>query len=316
MLYGLAHALGVPRVGRLRRRGGLIILTYHSFGHSDSHPYLSRMPVACLARQIAHLERHFEIVALEDGLLRLETEDNTARPRPMVALTVDDGYGDNFEYLFPIIRDKKVPVTIFVATDYVDTGRLPWPTRLGAMLHFATVRELSTPLHLPFATPGQRLLAGRALRQHFSRLGSAKREAALAELERALVPRSYESLKPLKWDEIRQMQSHGVRFGAHTRFHGWLDRLAPSEVAGELAHAKQRIEAETGKACRILAYPNGNWNEAVADAAARAGYAYALTQEAGVNRKEGLRPLALHRNEVPYDEWLGTFACRISGMAI
>ncbi len=314
IVYGLAHATGLPGLGRRMRRDGLTVLTYHSFGPAEEYPYLHRLAVARFTEQIAHLCRHYEIVALEDGLGRL------AGPlpgrRPLVAITVDDGYGDSYEHLFPVVRAAGVPVTIFLATDYLDTGRLPWPTRLSAILFHATVAKLAVPLALDFATRDQQLVAGRALRQHLSRLGHEVRETVLADIEQALSPAPFTPLPPLTWDEVREMRSAGVAFGAHTHYHGWLDRLSEPEIEAELTLSRQRIEAETGEPCRVLAYPNGNWSGAVTDAVRSAGFAYALTQDAGVNRGPDLRPLALRRIEVPFNERIGSFTCRAAGVAL
>lgn len=317
LVYGIAHLSGVPALGRRRLGGSLVILTYHSFGPAEEHPYLHRLPVASLTEQLAHLARHFEVVGLDDGLARLGSGGMTRKgARPMVAITVDDGYSDNYYHLYPALRAGAVPATIFLATDYLDTGRLPWPTRLGSLLHFATARAASSALSQPIATPAERAVAARALRQHLSRLGYAAREAALQTLERDLAPRSFAPLPPLTWDQVREMRAERVVFGAHTHYHGWLDRLLPQEVERELVTSRERIESETGAPCRVLAYPNGNWTDAIAAAAGRAGFAYALTQDAGVNRASGLAPLALKRIQVPFDERIGSFACRVGGVAL
>jgi peptidoglycan/xylan/chitin deacetylase (PgdA/CDA1 family) len=311
---GLAHAVGLPGVGRRARRDGLTILTYHSFGPAAEHPYLPRMPTSRFAEQIAHLRRHFEIVAIEEGLDRLgRMHGSLQQARPMVALTVDDGYGDGHAHFFPVISAAGVPITVFLATDYLDSGRLPWPTQVSALLHFATATSISKPVAMRIATGAERDAAGRALRQILSRLPHAERDAAVAGLAEELAPRRFAPVPPLTWDQVRQMAAADVRFGAHTHYHGWLDRLGADEVADELARSRQRIEAEVGEPCRLLAYPNGNWNETVVEAARRAGFTIALTQDTGVNRRDGLRPLALKRIEVPYNERIGTFACRITG---
>jgi peptidoglycan/xylan/chitin deacetylase (PgdA/CDA1 family) len=312
-VYGAAHAAGLPGIGRYRQRDGLIVLTYHSFGPADEHPYLSRLPVAQFERQIDYLQRHYRIVSLAEGIANLA---RGGAERPMVALTVDDGYSDNFTHLFPIIRRTGAPITIFLATDYLDSGRLPWPTRLAAMLHFATRTSLSEPVPLSLTTPAERIAAGRALRQTLSRMGHAARDELLAALNAALAPRPHETLPPLTWSQVREMWEAGVQFGAHSHFHGWLDRLDADEVDAELVHSRQRIEAETGQGCRILAYPNGNWSAAVAEAARKAGYELALTQMPGLNRQANLQPLSLHRLQVPEDERIGTFACRVGGIAL
>jgi peptidoglycan/xylan/chitin deacetylase (PgdA/CDA1 family) len=316
LTYGLSHRAGLAALGRRFARNGLTVLTYHSFGPSLEHPYLSRMPVARFAEQLRYLTRHYEIVSLADGLVALQRDAEWSRHRPMAAITIDDGYSDNYEHVLPLVRSQAIPVTIFLATDYLDSGRLPWPTRISAILHYATIAELDAPLRLPLATVPQRLTAGRTLRHHLSRFGHGERDSMIADIERAVRPAAYAPLLPLSWHQVREMQRVGMRFGAHTHYHGWLDQLAPAEVTTELTLSRQRIEHETGQACTVLAYPNGNWSGSVAAVAARAGYAYALTQDRGINRKPSLTPMSLKRIEVPFNERLGSFACRTAGVAL
>ena len=315
IVYGLAHLGGLAHLKRKSRRGGLSILTYHSFGPAAEHPYLNRMPVQRMDEQIRHLKTIYDLVDIETGLARLTSGDADASALPMVAITVDDGYGDNYEHLFPLLRAHAVPATIFLATDYIDSGHLPWPTRLSAALHYATASKLAGPDEMGLDGPSERSAAGRRLRQSLSRLGTAERKSRLEEIEAVLKPRRYTPLKPLTWESVRNMRAAGIRFGAHTHWHGWLDRLPESDRNEELVTAKRRIEAELQEACAGIAYPNGNWNDDVAEAAQRAGYRWAVTQDAGVNSGAGAGVMALRRIEVPFDERIGTFACRVSGVA-
>jgi len=315
-LYGFAYAAGLPHIGRRHRRDSLSILTYHSFGASTEHPYINRLPPSRLIAQLDHLARHFEIVSLEDGLSQLANAEGAPRGRPMLVVTVDDGYSDNYEILFPILRERTIPATIFVATDYMDSGRLPWPTRISALLFFARATTLGPPWNLSIATTVQRHHAGRILRMRMSALDHAERDSVIEELSRTLAPAPFTPLRPLTWSQVRAMSLGGIKFGSHTQWHGWLDRVSPAELDAELSLSRRRLETETDAPCHSIAYPNGNWNAAVAAATAKVGYRYALTQDAGVNRCLGLRPLALCRTEIPFNEMVGTFACRVSGVAI
>jgi peptidoglycan/xylan/chitin deacetylase (PgdA/CDA1 family) len=319
-VYGIVAASGLPPlVGA--HRCGLVVLTYHSVGAAEEHPYLNRMPPDRFRDQVRYLKAHYDVVAILDGLDRLAS-GNALRygERPMVAITVDDGYADSYDNVFPIACEEGVPIAIFLATDYLDCGRLPWPTRASALIHFATAKRFaipsrgSLPSYLPIETPEQRQAANRALRDVLSHLDQPERDAALEDLIQDLAPADMRLLPPLTWAQVREMQGAGVVFGSHTHYHAWLDRISAAEVERELGEAKARIEAETGRSCDVIAYPNGNSDGRVRAATARAGYRYALTQERGINTVS-LDRLAIRRIEVPYDELLGTFICRTAGFA-
>lgn len=314
-VYGLLAVAGAPRRLEQRRGAGLTVLTYHSIGPTGEYPYLNRMPPARFTRQMRYLARHYEVVDCMEGLARLEARQATG---PMVAVTIDDGYADNFEHAWPALQDAGVPATIFLATDYLDKGRMPWPTQVSALLHHATRQtlELADMDVLPLRTPKERSAAGHVLRQSLSRLDQPKRDRVLARMAEALAPRDMRTCPPLSWDNVRRMQRDGVRFGAHTRYHAWLDRVGPEEQMRELRYGKKRIETELGVPCDIIAYPNGNHDATVRAAAETAGYRFALTQDRGVNRAGTVEPYALRRVEVPFDEHLNTFICRTAGVAI
>ncbi len=43
-------------------------------------------------------------------------EHNKKLPKRSVLITLDDGWRDNYDYAFPVIKEKKIPVTIFLST--------------------------------------------------------------------------------------------------------------------------------------------------------------------------------------------------------
>ena len=65
------------------------------------------------------------------------------RARPMVAITFDDGYGENCEYAIPALIERGFPCTYFVATHFVETGEpFPHDVARGVPLRPNTIDEI------------------------------------------------------------------------------------------------------------------------------------------------------------------------------
>jgi peptidoglycan/xylan/chitin deacetylase (PgdA/CDA1 family) len=95
-------------------------------------------------------------------------------------------------------------------------------------------------------------------------------------------------LVPLGWDELRALRGEGWEIGSHTRTHTRLIRLGDAELREELEGSRARLEAEIGEPCRTLAYPYGEADERVIEAARAAGYEAACGLPTSFERASGL----------------------------
>ena len=85
------------------------------------------------------------------------------------------------------------------------------------------------------------------------------------------------------WEEIRRLAAAGVAIGSHTRRHRRLTELDPTEREQELAGSLTELRENVPASLPVLAYPNGDHDEAVCRATAEAGYEAAFTTEKGRN---------------------------------
>src|SRR5205807_4245445 len=82
-------------------------------------------------------DAEIEIVTLDEVRRRIVERDASRR---FVALTFDDGYRDNREYAWPILRRHGTPFTLFVASRFADgTGNLWWVALERAIARSATL---------------------------------------------------------------------------------------------------------------------------------------------------------------------------------
>lgn len=81
--------------------------------------------------------------------------------------------------------------------------------------------------------------------------------------------------------QIRQLIAQGHEIESHTMSHPQLSRLSDAQLANELVRSKQSLEAQYGVPIRYLAYPYGDYDQRVIDAANFSGYAGALAAWGG-----------------------------------
>ena len=78
-------------------------------------------------------------------------------------------------------------------------------------------------------------------------------------------------LLPLSWDQLRELRDHGWEIGSHTCSHPLLTSLDDEPLRAELVESKRVCERELGE-CTSIAYPYGDVDERVIEAARDAGY--------------------------------------------
>lgn len=70
-------------------------------------------------------------------------------------------------------------------------------------------------------------------------------------------PRGVDPMPVMGWPDARALLAEGFDFGAHSRTHRRLDRLAPEGLEAELRGSREDVESSLGVACPLLAYPYG-----------------------------------------------------------
>jgi peptidoglycan/xylan/chitin deacetylase (PgdA/CDA1 family) len=282
--YGFAAALG-------RGRHRPLVLGYHrvvdDFAGVASTEMASMLTSAAMfERHLDCIGRHFRFVTLDDigaHILSGEPFD-----QPVATITFDDGYYDNFEHAFPILKRKGIPAAVFVVTDLI--GRPFWQVhdKLYHLIAKAFAawddprRELSglmRVLGLPTApitrestrTP---MMTVSALLPGLP-MTSVRR--LMNGLEASVGNGFYNIPRTLDWAELETMRRGGFTIGSHTRTHVSLPAESADVVADELRGSRQALEARLGEPVKHFAYPGGQFNPAVVDAVARAGYQFAYT---------------------------------------
>jgi peptidoglycan/xylan/chitin deacetylase (PgdA/CDA1 family) len=84
-------------------------------------------------------------------------------------------------------------------------------------------------------------------------------------------------LRPMSWEQLGTLADAGWEIGSHTCSHPRLPSLGEEDLARELTHSRSTVGERLGRPCGTLAYPYGDHDARVLDAARAAGYAAAGT---------------------------------------
>jgi peptidoglycan/xylan/chitin deacetylase (PgdA/CDA1 family) len=99
--------------------------------------------------------------------------------------------------------------------------------------------------------------------------------------------------------QVRQWLAAGHDIGSHTRTHPYLTRIPLAQAREEIVASKRKLEDLFHRPIEHFCYPYGDWNDAVRDLVAEAGYRTACTTQPGVNDADS-SPLALKRVTARY----------------
>jgi peptidoglycan/xylan/chitin deacetylase (PgdA/CDA1 family) len=79
-------------------------------------------------------------------------------------------------------------------------------------------------------------------------------------------------LMPMSWEELDSLGALGWEIGSHTCSHPRLTELGDDALENELGRSKAVCEDRLGRPCESIAYPYGDHDLRVAEAARRTGY--------------------------------------------
>ncbi|MEF8698923.1 MAG: polysaccharide deacetylase family protein [Candidatus Accumulibacter sp. UW26] len=247
----LAHTLSPGGRG-----GRLSILIFHRV-LSQPDPILNwDLDALTFERTVRWLKTWFNVLPLDQAIARLASQTLPARA---AAITFDDGYADNCTVAMPILRQHGLTATFFIATGYLDGGRM-WNDTVVEAVRNCRKSRLD--------------LSDEGLGVHELNSAVAIRQAILSILNEVKYRDLPARLKAVEYvatvaatglpadlmltsEQVRGMRGAGMLIGAHTVTHPILARLNADAVLNEARESKQFLESLIQERVGLFAYPNG-----------------------------------------------------------
>src|SRR5262245_35577513 len=254
-----AYRLAFPFVERRQHRH-FQILYYHRVNDAQD-PFFDAVPVKVFARQMEVLHEFFNVLPLEE---LVEAAAKNDVPPNSVAITFDDGYSDNYENAFPILKQFSLPATIFLATGPLDSNNLLWHDKVFESFRQTDAQSITLKGNqYPLMTLSQKRVALHAVLKDLRMHNTRDRNDLIQELTNKLgmTDQCCSGVMKLSWSDVEEMAKHQITFGAHTVTHPILTQIDLAEVENEIMICKNAIENRLMSPVRLFAYPNGNYND-------------------------------------------------------
>lgn len=253
-------------------------------------------------KQIRHLKKNYTVLSFPEVLSCLEVKKPV--PPNTVIITFDDGYMDSYTNAFPILKHYSIPATIFLATHMIEHPGLFWWDEITEIVRATLVKEFDTmelqnilekiivlPNPIRIESSVEKINFIEQMVRCLRSLPDLIHIQAIKLLREKLFPQGKEPYKNLHtsllltWSNIHEMETQGISFGLHSRYHENLSFMTIEEIAKMTRASKELIEQKIKHPLPVFVYPSGNkpnQYESVRKILIENGFKCALTDRFGI----------------------------------
>lgn len=237
-------------------RARLNILIFHRVLPRRDHLFPDEPDIARFDEIMRWVKHWFDVLPLDIAVEKMKSGRLPARA---AAITFDDGYADNFTCALPVLKKYGLHATFFVATGFVDGGRM-WNDTVIESVRGATVPDLDCSFLglgcLPIQSIEEKRTALGAVLPAIKHLPPEKRLEGIQGIANACRSHLPVDLM-LSCEQVRALRENGMGIGAHTVSHPILATLESRDAFQEIADSRVFLEGVLNEKINLFAYPNG-----------------------------------------------------------
>jgi peptidoglycan/xylan/chitin deacetylase (PgdA/CDA1 family) len=243
-------------------RARLTVLIFHRVLRQPDPLFPDEVDAARFDELLGWARSWFNVLPLDEAARRLQEGSLPARA---AALSFDDGYADNHDVALPLLQKHGLPCSFFVATGFLDGGRMWNDTLIEAVrLSDKSLLDLRGLKDRHGEDLGQqalgdmqarRALLGRLI-ERVKYLPPTPRLACVNAIAERAEVRPPDDLM-MSSEQVRALRRAGMQIGAHTVSHPILARLDERQAADEIGSSREALQDLLGEKVGLFAYPNG-----------------------------------------------------------
>lgn len=223
-------------------------------------------------------------------------------------VTFDDGYRDNFDVAYPILRELNIPAIFFIPTHQLSTRQLGWWDIIAYL-----IKQTKLPTfvfqNVQYDTKDKKSLINNFIFQLKRLDASFIREflQQLAESVKVDFPElGLQSDELMTWEQVKTLSDNGMTIGSHSHDHSILSRQDAATLANQLSKSITILESKIDKKINSIAYPVGGYqhfNHVTKAVSKDVGFKLGFSYLTGFNKATEVDPFNVKRMSIR-PEWL------------
>ncbi|UOF91397.1 polysaccharide deacetylase family protein [Fodinisporobacter ferrooxydans] len=309
----------------------LTIVMYHYVRElkQSRYPEIKGLELQLFKEQIEYILKHYTVVTMEEVIAAV-SDPQMKLPSNALLLTFDDGYMDHYQYVFPILNEKKIQGSFFppakVVTEHqvLDVNKIHYI--LASVLDKTKLAEQILRKIEPYRLEYELLsdneyIKNYAIANRFDTkevvfikrmlqkgLPENLRNIITDELFKTFVYEdelTFSKELYMNLDQIQCMKRNGMFIGSHSYDHYWLDTLSCEEQKQEIDLSMEFLrQIGCDMDNWVMCYPYGAYNESLLQLLKERGCKVGLTTLVAIADLNKDHPLTLPRldtNDLPKD---------------
>ncbi|MCM4174098.1 polysaccharide deacetylase family protein [Arenibacter sp. TNZ] len=254
----------------LKKEPYLLVLNYHNFSKYNNFSIkrgsiLETGYAVNFEKQVRFLKKHFTFLFPEE-FFEAEPEKGIN-----VLISFDDGYKDNYDIAYPILKKQQAKTIFFVVTSLIGTNEWLRHDKLRLLVahNLLLENEVESALrkmNKGIALPDEIIVQSKQYEQYSG--------------SRTLM---------MNWSELKEIQAQGFKIMPHTANHAILSFLNKEEQEQEIMGSINRIDSELHQNSDYFAYPNGLYDSRTIEVLKSSDIKYGFTTIPGTNTKKEKR---------------------------
>lgn len=249
-------------------------------------------------QEMKWLKKETDIISEDELIDIIYNKKKINRVKSLV--TFDDGYRDNYDLAYPVLKKLNIPAIFFIPTKQIEERKLGWWDITAFLVKHSTLPEIELGGDKYFFKNKPETIL--KIINKIKRMNADNVDAFLIELSTKLkvdLPSiQLQDNELMTWDQIIEVNKNGITIGSHTHEHAVLSNQNINRMREQIKKSKNILETKLGHSVNTIAYPVGGYrhfNQDAKNVSKELGFKLGYSFLTGVNHFPEIDPFDVRR---------------------